>query len=728
MRRWTVGVSLVVFCTVVGFCHGLPDANPSPNPQPDPDPGRDKRQLSVVNSMLRTVGKSFQQGISALGTTLDKHVVPRVRYAAERISEDVAPTVGNALLRAGNHVVVRTAEGLQATSKFVVNKVMPAIEDTIVDVSNAAVPYINKGIDVIESGIQKSARIVSKSTAKGIDRLGMRVLGEQRHSRIKTIANNIQGGISNGINNLAGAISSLNSPSTPNPDYYTNQDYHDYVVSQYADGHTGSNLYSQDYPQYSHYSPDYTHDAEYPSHPVQLFQPNRDNQGHGGAGGNGNGIVKVVDNAAYALSRQFLGQNLTNALAPIAKRVSNAVGQTIIPAVSFGDGRIVIDLPGNSEETSNPQAEKSDNVRSCTTPGGGQGYCKDLSDCPDLILDLTNLRKSVCFKSLFVPGVCCPAGEGEDGNSINNNDVPPPSTSRPRPPIARPPPPLPSPVAGTTLPPRPIQPIAEVDKNDAFQCGKPVIPTFRVVGGQESRRGQWPWMAAIWLHGPKKTEFWCGGSLISSEYILTAAHCTKDSRGKTFNPQQFTVRLGDHNIFSESDDFISNPQTYRVISIRPHPDFKAHGFYNDVALLKLDRKVDFSEYILPVCLPTDSMARQPLDNMVGQTPSVIGWGSTYYGGRESATLREAQLPVWSNSDCDDSYFQPITEVFLCAGFVEGGRDACQGDSGGPLQLYVDGKWIQIGLVSFGNRCAEPGYPGVYTRLTHFLPWIRNNMS
>lgn len=86
--------------------------------------------------------------------------------------------------------------------------------------------------------------------------------------------------------------------------------------------------------------------------------------------------------------------------------------------------------------------------------------------------------------------------------------------------------------------------------------------------------------------------------------------------------------------------------------------------------------------------------------------------------------RQAALPVWRNEDCNQAYLQPIVGNFLCAGYTQGDKDACQGDSGGPLMLKSEGKWMQIGIVSFGHKCGEPGYPGVYTRVSEFADWIK----
>lgn len=158
-------------------------------------------------------------------------------------------------------------------------------------------------------------------------------------------------------------------------------------------------------------------------------------------------------------------------------------------------------------------------------------------------------------------------------------------------------------------------------------------------------------------------------------------------------------------------------EIFQISEIRIHPQFTGTGFYNDLALFKLERPVRFNEYIQPICLPSNS---QRQESFVGQVPTIVGWGTTYYGktfdmivvddwsatttlfrptqccvdfvllslmmdgssifrlgGRESTLLREVQLPVWRNDDCDRAYLQPITEVFICAGYADGGKDACQ---------------------------------------------------
>nr|CAD7458760.1 unnamed protein product [Timema tahoe] len=451
--------------------------------------------------------------------------------------------------------------------------------------------------------------------------------------------------------------------------------------------------------------------------------------------------------ALYTISKNVLGRNVTDTIAPLVR-------EALPPLVTLSSGKVVLDT-GDGEGGG----------RACTTPAGGQGLCDDLSTCPQLLFDLGNLRQSICFKKLFVPGVCCPKR-----TDVYVTESPRPTTTTRRPVIivtnpsttttTRRPPTTTKPVVVVNPGPRPtvevspgIGPTVEMDG----ECGQPEIPGFRVVGGEESVPGKWPWMAAIFLHGPKRTEFWCGGSLISSRHVLTAAHCTRDTRQRPFSARQFTVRLGDVDL--SRDDEPSSPQTYHVTEVRAHPKFSRVGFYNDIAVMVLDRPSRRSRFVIPLCLPPQRYQR---DQFVGQRPTVVGWGTTYYGnetklqrkglnplgkglaegrlmtfsavilfrnfgGKESTVQRQAELPVWRNDDCDRTYFQPITSNFICAGYAEGGKDACQGDSGGPLMLQREASWMQIGVVSFGNKCGEPGYPGVYTRVTEYVDWIKENM-
>ncbi|CAK9794663.1 Proclotting enzyme [Anthophora quadrimaculata] len=471
---------------------------------------------------------------------------------------------------------------------------------------------------------------------------------------------------------------------------------------------------------------------------------------------------KELPSAIYTISKNILGRNVTESIAPLVRgvalplRTSPPIGPSSSSSTSSSSSSYSSPLEIGQEV----RDKESVSATGCTTADGNPGKCQDLSNCPQLLLDLTKLRQSLCFKSLFVPGVCCPSADKTEGDETVHSPIAgiiPAPTLRPTKPhqTPRPIPLFPTVVTSpsgilaptvqspTTTPSNsvglsttssssstnhsnnflgPASPIDNLIQDDE-ECGVRNLGKYRVVGGEEALPGRWPWMAAIFLHGSKRTEFWCGGSLIGSRHILTAAHCTRDHRQRPFAARQFTVRLGDIDL--ERDDEPSAPETYTVSKIHAHPKFSRVGFYNDIAVLELTKPVRKSPYVIPICLP---QIRYRNERFAGARPTVVGWGTTYYGGKESTVQRQAVLPVWRNEDCNAAYFQPITSNFLCAGYSQGGKDACQGDSGGPLMLRADGRWIQIGIVSFGNKCGEPGYPGVYTRVTEYTDWIKNNLN
>ncbi|XP_066601678.1 venom protease-like [Prorops nasuta] len=423
----------------------------------------------------------------------------------------------------------------------------------------------------------------------------------------------------------------------------------------------------------------------------------------------------------------ILGRNVLENLSPIIEGLASPVKHALS----------IVPETVNSKAV-NEGLSKDNSI--CLTAEGKKGKCQDLSSCPQLLLDLTKLRQSLCFKSLFVPGVCCPINKTEHGSdSVTGEASITETTNRPnlgptRPFISQPiklqhiqttyRPSLES-VTGLNIISNNFSNFGSFDISDNNdlqtddECGVRNSGKYRIVGGEEALPGRWPWMAAIFLHGSKRTEFWCGGSLIGSKYVLTAAHCTMDQRQRPFLAHQFTVRLGDVDL--QKDDEPSSPETYVVKKIHVHPKFSRLGFYNDIAILELNKQIKRTPYITPICLPS---ARYENELFIGSRPTVVGWGTTFYGGKESTVQRQAILPVWRNEECNAAYFQPITSHFLCAGYNQGGKDACQGDSGGPLMLRADGHWMQIGIVSFGNKCGEPGYPGVYTRITEYVDWIK----
>ncbi|XP_074105190.1 uncharacterized protein LOC141531342 [Cotesia typhae] len=475
---------------------------------------------------------------------------------------------------------------------------------------------------------------------------------------------------------------------------------------------------------------------------------------------------KELPSAIYTISKNILGRNVTDSIVPLVRGVTLPLrpSSSSSPSSSASSSLTLSSLsstekPGDDNKNSEnvvirDKESASSSSSSCTTAEGGPGKCQDLSNCPHLLLNLTKLRQSLCFKSLFVPGVCCPFDRNDLTSTIlspvtssptSESGRPPRPPYRPSKPVTPRPIPLfpisqPSPSSSTSSPNTILKPLPDLSSNsssnnietvdtiennfiqDDEECGVRNSGKYRVVGGEEALPGRWPWMAAIFLHGSRRTEFWCGGSLIGPKHILTAAHCTRDQRQRPFAARQFTVRLGDIDL--ERDDEPSSPETYTVKAVHAHNKFSRVGFYNDIAILELTRPVRKSPYVIPICLP---QGRYQSETFQGARPTVVGWGTTYYGGKESTVQRQAVLPVWRNEDCNDVYFQPITGTFLCAGYSQGGKDACQGDSGGPLMLRAEGKWMQIGIVSFGNKCGEPGYPGVYTRVTEYIDWVKDNV-
>lgn len=232
--------------------------------------------------------------------------------------------------------------------------------------------------------------------------------------------------------------------------------------------------------------------------------------------------------------------------------------------------------------------------------------------------------------------------------------------------------------------------------------------TAAIIGGVEAQPGAWPFMAALVMKGYSTYNGqFCGGSLVHSKWVVTAAHCVAP-----YSKNDFKVVLNVHDLSSDPGVHID---ASRVIV---HPNYNSHTLDFDIALVELAQPAT-----LPVVpLVTDSNSR------VGEMATAIGWGLTVSGDSSSSAsrLRQVSVPIVTNQTCNNLWAPgTVTANMICAGYPQGGKDICYGDSGGPLVVYNNSRWELQGIVSWTSNagCAVSGYYGGYARVPQLMNFI-----
>ncbi|XP_042286428.1 transmembrane protease serine 2 isoform X2 [Thunnus maccoyii] len=244
-------------------------------------------------------------------------------------------------------------------------------------------------------------------------------------------------------------------------------------------------------------------------------------------------------------------------------------------------------------------------------------------------------------------------------------------------------------------------------------CGQSsAAPSTRIVGGTEAVNGAWPWQVSLQIND----HHLCGGSIISSNWIVSAAHCFQDYP----NPGMWRVRSGGVSLIQMSSG--NGKAVQKIIS---HEKYDTNTHDNDIALLKLYTPLRFTRTVRPVCLPNFGV-----DLLAGHQAWITGWGALRSSGPTPYILNQAEVTVYSRETCNrrEILSGAITETMICAGKLQGGVDSCQGDSGGPLVFKEGNVWWLAGDTSWGIGCAWRNKPGVYGNVTYFTDWIHEQMK
>ncbi|XP_023950487.2 phenoloxidase-activating enzyme [Bicyclus anynana] len=383
-----------------------------------------------------------------------------------------------------------------------------------------------------------------------------------------------------------------------------------------------------------------------------------------------------------------------------------------------------------------------DAQKPCKVPNGDAGICINISKCQPL-MELSNVKyktphENMYFHQSYCGGneprklkVCCPSKSTWDTfvprpiiypHSPTAVPSAMPITKSPvitqvipqRPVVA------PVPVSGTHGPRMAPEKLDDLSKN----CGKQTTASNKVIGGQETGIDQYPWMALLEYAG---NELACGGSLISSRFVLTAAHCIISQYGSPI-----FARLAEFNITSYPTDYVYydgggieniTVQMVRIKKTYPHPQFSRSQKINDIGLLELMENVVITiqneDFIKAICLPERNFLPD-FDALTNFT--IAGWGGTA-NAEHSEVKQELSIPYVPWDRCRKN---PDTQI--CAGGIKG-QDSCPGDSGGPLMYEYDKKFYVVGVISYGHRkCGTEGEPAVHTNVYEYMTWIKKTMG
>ncbi|XP_063833966.1 phenoloxidase-activating enzyme-like [Ostrinia nubilalis] len=439
----------------------------------------------------------------------------------------------------------------------------------------------------------------------------------------------------------------------------------------------------------------------------------------------------------------------------------------IIGLVSFGPAPCGMDdVPGvYSKVYAYLDWIKGNIEQSCTTAKGDIGNCVTFKKCPSLlqIINKSNrspaevdlLKKSACGFEGRTPKVCCPCHTpyGEPGRCVGIYSCPhlaemmtAPVTSYNKLFIQA------SKCQGPDAysvccgsPPESIQKNGCDSRLSAFPpdprtecCGLDGGADNKITGGSATNVDQYPWLTLIeYARSDNSIALLCGGALISSRYVLTAAHCITGSILKNGTPKN--VRLGEYDSSHTGPDCIlvegggeDCTEGIVVLPIEksiPHPEYNPITKRNDIGLIRTQRAAPYTDFIRPICLPVVDITVTPPPNF---KLWAAGWGAINSTVKKSSIKLHVDLPFVSQRECQPSYVKPglkadLWNGQLCAG-GEAGKDSCRGDSGGPLMFENEKLYDMLGVVSFGpSPCGKEDAPGVYTKVYAYVDWIRENI-